>query len=164
MHDTITEIFAKGWDSMPLRAIDHNVNIIAMEKEGHRYGMCCAWVTHCAEDRLLCFVGPQSVTGQALRKGDTVGFSNLMKGQEAIAFSVGDTSRHSPDSDKLAGIDFENDEGALIVKGARCEAKCRVVDVLHIEGIEQENALYLEIVKVKMNDGESLHMSDIRGK
>ncbi len=146
---------------MPISAVDHSVNIIAMEKDGHKYAMCCAWVTHCAENRLICFVGPQSVTGSNLRKGDTVGFSNLAKGQERIAFSIGDLKRHSPDSDKLNGIDCYVDEGALLIRGARCEAKCRVIDVLHLEGIEAENALYLEILSAKENEGSPLHISDL---
>ena len=147
---------------MPLRAIDHNVNIIAMEKDGRKYAMCCAWVTHCADNRLLCFIGPQSVTGQNARKGDIIGFSNLAKGQEFIAFKIGDTKKHSPDSDKIDGIDFDVDEGALMIKGAKCEAKCKVLDVLKIEGIEAENVLYLEILSAKMNEGNSLHISDLK--
>lgn len=146
---------------MPIRAVDHNVNIIAMEKAGHKYAMCCAWVTQCAENRLICFVGPQSVTGQNVRKGDVIGFSNLAQGQEYIAFKIGDLKKHSPDSDKLDGIDFNSDDGALTVKGAKCEAKCKVLDVLHLEGIEAENALYLEILSAQQNEGKSLHISDL---
>ena len=35
---------------MSIKAIDPNVNIIAMRKDGKNYGMCCAWCTQAAED------------------------------------------------------------------------------------------------------------------
>ena len=37
---------------MAIKALDHNVNIIALEKNGRRYAMCCAWVTQVAADKL----------------------------------------------------------------------------------------------------------------
>ena len=42
---------------MEIKAIDHNVNIIAMQKNGKNYGMCCAWCTQAGADKLICCVG-----------------------------------------------------------------------------------------------------------
>ena len=146
---------------MDIKAIDHNVNIIAMQKNGKNYGMCCAWCTQAGEDKLICCVGPQSTTGQALEKGDVVGFSNLTKAQMAVAFQLGDLKKHSSDTDKLAGIEHTVDEGAVLISGARAEVKCRVIDIFHLPGIEMENVLYLQMLDGKENGGDALHIADL---
>ena len=146
---------------MEIKAIDHNVNIIAMQKNGKNSGMCCAWCTQAGADKLICCVGPQSTTGQALEKGDIVGFSNLNKAQMMIAFQLGDLQKHSADTDKLAGVDYSVDDGAILISGARAEVKCQVIDILHLSGIEAENVLYLQMLSGKENGGDALHIADL---
>lgn len=146
---------------MELKLIDHNVNAIAFEKDGRRYGMCCAWCTQVAPDRLICAIGPQSATGRAIAKGNTVGFSNLAKDQQGVAFQLGDLERHSDSADKTAGLDVRTDGGAIFVNGARAAAKCTVLDVLHLDGIEAENIVYLKIEDGTAADGAALVISDL---
>ena len=146
---------------MNIKAVDHNVNIIAMEKNGRKYGMCCAWCTQIAEDKLLCAIGPQSATGRAIESGDIIGFSNLKKEQAMIAFQLGDLQKHSNTTDKLTGVDYRVDEGAILINGARAEVKCRVLDVLHLQGIEAENVVYLQMLDGKESGGAALHISDL---
>ena len=146
---------------MEIKAIDHNVNILAMQKNGRNYGMCCAWCTQAAEDKLLCCVGGQSSTGNALEKGDMVGFSNLSKSQMMIAFQLGDMQKHSSETDKLAGIPYTVCEGAILIDGARTALQCQVIDILHLPGMEKTNVLYLQIVSGKENGGNALHISDL---
>ena len=146
---------------MSIKAIDHNVNFIAMQKNGKNYGMCCAWCTQAAEDKLICCVGPQSTTGQAIRKDDIIGFSNLSKGQMMTAFQLGDMQKHSAEVDKLAGIEYTVDEGAILITGARAEVKCKVIEVLHLPGIEIENVLYLQILDGRETGAEALHIADL---
>ena len=110
---------------MEIKAIDHNVNIIAMRKNGKNYGMCCAWCTQAGADKLICCVGPQSTTGQALEKGDIVGFSNLNKAQMMTAFQLGDLQKHSADTDKLAGVDYSVDDGAILISGANSDQRSK---------------------------------------
>lgn len=146
---------------MAIKAVDHNVNIIALEKNGRRYAMCCAWVTQVAADKLIAAIGPQSATGKVIAKGDTLGFSNLTSEQKHIAFQIGDLNTHSDTADKLAGIAIHTDGGAIFVDGARAEAKCAVLDVLHLPGIEAKNIVYMQIESGKENGGSSLHISDL---
>ncbi|MBQ9263270.1 MAG: flavin reductase [Clostridia bacterium] len=146
---------------MEIKAIDHNVNIIALQKNGKNYGMCCAWCTQAAADKLICCVGPQSATGRAIEKGDIIGFSNLNKAQMPIAFRLGDINSHSSETDKLAGIDYTVDEGAVLINDARVVVKCQVIDILHLPGIEMENILYLQMADGKENGGEALHIADL---
>ena len=146
---------------MEIKAVDHNVNIIALEKNGRRYALCCAWVTQVAEDKLIAAIGPQSATGKVIEKGDTLGFSNLTTEQKHIAFKIGDLNTHSDTADKLTGIPFHTDGGAILIDGARAEAKCTVLDVLHLPKIEAENIVYRQIEDGKINGGTSLHISDL---
>lgn len=146
---------------MEIKAVDHNVNIIAMEKNGKRYAMCCAWVTQVGPKQVICAIGPQSSTGNAIEAGDIIGISNLKKEQKMIAFQLGDMDRHSADTDKLGGIDFYSDDGAIVINNARVEMKAKVVEVLHLKELEAENIVYAQILKGKENGGDALHISDL---
>ena len=55
---------------MEIKAVDHSVNIVGVEKNGRKYAMCVAWATQVAEDKLICAIGPQSATGRAIAAGD----------------------------------------------------------------------------------------------
>lgn len=96
-----------------------------------------------------------------MEKGDIVGFSNLNKSQMMIAFQLGDLQKHSADTDKLPGVDYSVDEGAILISGARAELKCQVIDILHLTGIEAENVLYLQMLSGKENGGDALHIADL---
>ena len=146
---------------MSMSIIDHNVNIIALVKNKKNYGMCCAWAMQVSEDKLLCAIGPQSTTGQVLDVGDCVGFSNLRTDQVDIAMQLGDINKHSADTDKLAGISYHIDDGAILIDKAHAEIKCKVIDKFHLKGLESENLFYLQIIRVHENGGKSLRMSDL---
>lgn len=146
---------------MEIKAIDHNVNIIGMEKNGKRYAMCCAWVTQVGPEQVICAIGPQSSTGNAIEAGDIIGISNLKREQKTIAFQLGDMERHSADTDKLDGICFRNNDGAIIINNARVEMKGRVIEVLHLKGLEAENIVYVQILEGKENGGDALRISDL---
>lgn len=147
---------------MSLSIIDHNVNIVGLRKNGKNCGMCCAWAMQVSEDKILCALGPQSTTGQVLAVGDVIGFSNLQKDQVDIALKLGDINKHSADVDKLAGVDYREDEGAILIEKSRAEIKCRIIEILHLQGIESENLIYLQILDTKENAGLSLLMSDLK--
>ena len=78
-----------------------------------------------------------------------------------IAFQFGDLQKHSADTDKLAGVDYSVDDGAILISRARTELKCKVIDILHLPGIEAENVLYLQMLNGKENGGDALHISDL---
>ena len=145
---------------MSMSIIDHNVNIVALKKNGKNYGMCCAWAMQVSEDKILCAIGPQSTTGKIISVGDVIGFSNLQKNQINIAFQLGDIDKHSADTDKLTGIDYREDEGAILIKNAHAEIKCRVIDVLHLKQIESENLIYLQILDTKENNGKKISIQN----
>lgn len=146
---------------MSMSIIDHNVNVVSLVKNGKNYGMCCAWAMQISEDKILCALGAQSTTGQVLNTGDIVGFSNLQKSQKNIALQLGDINKHSADTDKLVGIDYRVDEGAILINGAHAEIKSKVIEIFHLKEIESENLIYLQILDLKENTGESLLMSDM---
>lgn len=141
-----------------LNALDHSVNVIAYKKDNVNYAMCAAWCMNADYDKLLCLLGNQSVTGHNIKKGDIVGFSSLNKNQKDIAEKIGGS--HSNEEDKLKGIDVLFYDNAIVINNACSMLKCEVIDVLHLDGIEKDNLLYLRIIDGKNNDGVALHMSD----
>ncbi|MGM9970611.1 MAG: hypothetical protein ACI35S_09490 [Anaeroplasma sp.] len=145
---------------MSFKALDHSVNIVSYHKENKNYAMCCAWSMMVDYDKIICLLGSQSVTGKMIKKGDIIGFSSLMDNQKNIALALGDD--HSDEKDKLNGIDFILDDGAILIKNSKTLIKCMVLDVLHLEGIESDNLLYLKIISSIENDGTFLHMSDFQ--
>ena len=146
---------------MNIKAVDHSVNIVGIEKNSRKYAMCMAWATQVAEDKLICAIGPQSATGKVIENGDIIGFSNLTKAQTSVAFQFGDVEKHSDAVDKLGGIDYRMDGSAIIINGARAEIKGKVIDILHLKDIEAENIIYIQILEGKQNEGEPLHISDL---
>ena len=145
---------------MKLEAVDHCASVIALEKGGKRYGMCCAWAMNADYDRVVCLIGSQSTTGRAIAKGDVVGFSNLLRSQAAIAAKLGDG--HSDSMDKFEGIDIDVDGGAITIPGSRVVMKCQVIDVLSLPGQDGDRLVYMQILDGVKNGGDALRMSDLR--
>lgn len=138
--------------------LDHSVNIIAYQKDNINYAMCCAWSMNVDYDKLLCLLGSQSVTGKNIKKGDIIGFSSLAQNQKDIAEKIGDN--HSNTTDKLKGIKYHVEDGAILIDDSLSMIKCVVIDVLHLEEIEEDNLIYLKALDAKEQDGIFLHMSD----
>ena len=143
---------------MSVRAVDHSVNIIAYRKNDKNYAMCCAWSMMVDYDKLVCLLGSQSVTGNMIKKGDIIGFSSLNDNQKDIAIKLGDG--HSDNDNKLNDINYIMDDSAILIAESRTLIKCEVIDILHLEGIENDNLIYLKIISFKENNGKFLHMSD----
>ena len=141
------------------KIIDHGVQVIAYIKDNKKYAMTCAWSMLCDYDKILMLLGSQSITGNNLAKGDIVGFSALSVKQSSEAFKIGEG--HSSECNKLDGIDINIDGSAITIKDASCECVCKVKDILHLEGIEKDNLVYLEIIKCNDNNDDFLHMSDL---
>ena len=145
---------------MKLEAVDHCASVIALEKGGKRYGMCCAWAMNADYDRVVCLIGSQSATGRAIAKGDVVGFSNLLRSQAAIAAKLGDG--HSDSMDKFEGIDIDVDGGAITIPGSRVVMRCQVIDVMSLPGQDGDRLVYMQILDGVKNGGDALRMSDLR--
>lgn len=145
---------------MSFQAFNHSVNVIAYNKLGKKYGMTCAWAMQVDYDKIIMLLGSQSVTGKTLEKGDIVGVSALSKDQIDVAFKLGDN--HSDTVDKFKGIEVIEDGSAILIKNSTRIMKARVIDILHLEKIEVDNLVYLEIIESKENGNDFLNMNDIR--
>jgi flavin reductase (DIM6/NTAB) family NADH-FMN oxidoreductase RutF len=141
------------------KIIDHGVHVIAYIKDNKKYAMTCAWSMQCDYDKVLMLLGSQSVTGKNLKKGDVVGFSALSCDQVFEAMAIG--NKHSDDVDKLDGIKINIDGTAITIADASSECICEVLDILHLNGIENDNLVYLKIISCKENNDNFLHMSDL---
>lgn len=138
---------------------DYNVSVIAYVKDGRKYGMTCAWFMPADYDKLLCLMGMQSITGHNIQKGDIIGVSILSEDQVDVANILG--NNHSNEVDKFEGLDYEICDTAILVNNACRKMICKVIDILHLEGIEADNLIYLSILKTDENDNKFLHYSTI---
>ena len=138
---------------------DYNVSVIAYSKNENKYGMTCAWFMPADYDKMLCLLGTQSVTGHNIKKGDIIGMSILSSNQADVANKMGD--KHSNEVDKFIGLDYEIKDSAILINNASRKMVCKVIDVLHLEGIEVDNLLYLNIVSTEENEDNFLHYSDL---
>ena len=94
-----------------------------------------------------------------IEKGDIIGVSVLNKNQVDVASTLGD--KHSDEVDKFEGLDYEVKDTAILINNASRKMVCKVIDVLHLEGIEVDNLLYLNIVSTEENEDNFLHYSDL---
>lgn len=138
---------------------DYSVSVIALKKNERNYGMTCAWFMPVDYDKLVCLLGTQSKTGHAIGKGDIIGVSVLNENQVNIANILGD--KHSDEVDKLEGLDYEIKDTAILINNASRKMVCKVIDVLHLEGIEVDNLIYLNILSTEENDEPFLHYSNV---
>jgi len=133
------------------------VNVIAYRKDNQNYAMTCAWSTMSDFKEIVAFIGTQSETGKNLEVGMKLGYSTLKEGQEKIANIIG--SSHSSENDKLANIEYEEEDGAIIIKNcykaSLCQLKAINTDVCG-------TPMYIfEVLKEKDFNGRPLLYNDM---
>lgn len=138
--------------------LDSSVAIIGIKKNDCLYGMACAWCMQVDYDKILMLLGSQSETGKILKKGDLVGVSALNKNQIEISNKLG--SKHSGKVNKFEGVDIDIDGSIILVKGASRMMKAKVLDIIHLEGVEEDNLVYLKILENIKNDDNFLNYSN----
>lgn len=144
---------------MSFKALDYSVSVIALEKENKFYGMTCAWATQVDYDKMVCLLGSQSHTQAVIRKGDYIGISVLSRNQRELALHFGED--HSANKNKFETIDYIQKNGAVLLPASARELYCKVIDILHLKGIEEDALLYVEILEGKENGDDFLHYSDL---
>ena len=144
---------------MAFMAFNHSVNVVGFVRNNQKYCMTCAWAMQVDYDKVLLLLGAQSVTGNKILKGDIIGVSALSKYQRDIALQIGDG--HSDEMDKLKGVEYQVSTDALYILNAARIMKVRVIEVMHLKGIESDNLIYGEIVEKIETVLPFLNMSDI---
>lgn len=129
---------------MSLQAFNAGCNILAFHKAGRNYGMCCAWAQMLDYDRISLLVGAQSVTGDAIERGDIVGVSALAKGQEHVARRLGEG--HNDVVDKFDGLPTTHEGMAILISGAKVRMVCEVLDVMRLSGIEADRFIVMKVL------------------
>lgn len=135
---------------MELSAFNYGANAVSFIKNGKKYGMICAWAMQADYDKILMLLGAQSTTGKNILKGDIIGVSALNENQKDIVDALG--SGHSDDSDKFANIKYTVNDSAILIDGASNCMIVEVLDVLHLEGIEEDNLIYGLVKSFTSND------------
>lgn len=131
---------------MNLAAFNCGANIVAYQKQGKNYGMCCSWAMQVDYDKICMLLGEQSVTGKNIAVGDIIGVSSLSSNQKELALHFGND--HSDTIDKFEGLDYRQEASALLIKNAKVQMVVEVIEILHLKGIENDHMIYGKIIKV----------------
>lgn len=140
--------------------VNAGVNIVALEKNEHKYGMTCAWAMQVDEDQLLLLLGSQSETANIIEEGDIIGVSALCIGQEAIATKFG--TKHSSKTNKFYDVKYENEEGAILIRKASKKMKCRVVKIGHIYDNDEDYLVQVRVLSMESDNDSFLSMTEYR--
>ena len=124
-------------------------NVIALRKNDTNYGMVCAWAQMIGYDKIMMLIGSQSDTGKVLEVGDIVGVSALSTSQQKISNFIG--SKHSTKVDKFKDIDIIYKDSAILICDAKTKSICVVKDIMHLEGIEEDNLVILDIKEIEVD-------------
>lgn len=133
-----------------LNAFNYGANAVSYIKNEKKYGMICAWAMQTDFDKILMLLGAQSVTGKNIKKGDIIGVSALSKNQQDVVDALGD--RHSDNTDKFTNIRYTVKDSAILINDAVNCMIVEVLDVLHLEGIEEDNLIYGLVKSYESND------------
>ena len=144
---------------MSFMAFNHSVSVVGFVRNNQKYCMTCAWAMQVDYDKVLMLLGAQSVTGNKILKGDMIGVSALSKYQRDIALQIVDG--HSDEMDKLKGVQYQVSTDALYILNAARIMKVRVLEVMHLKGIESDNLIYGQIVEKIETVLPFLNMSDL---
>lgn len=125
---------------MKLSAFNYGANAVCFIKNEKKYGMICAWAMQADYDKILMLLGTQSVTGKNISKGDIIGVSALSENQQTVVDALGDG--HSDEVDKFLGLKYTVKETAITIDEASNGMIVEVLDVLHLNGIEEDNLIY----------------------
>ncbi len=133
-----------------LRAFQMGANVVTLHKDKKFCAMTCAWAMMCDYDKILLLLGSQSDTGKSINIGDKVGVSALSKGQGNIAGFFGEN--HSLSFSKFNQHYLERYQDVYVVKEAKVQMVCEVIDILHLKGSEKDNLVQLKVVEFRDND------------
>ena len=140
--------------------VNLGVNIVAFEKNGHKYGMTCAWMMQVDEDQLLMLLGSQSETANHIGEGDIIGISALAVGQEEIATKFG--TKHSRTTNKFYGISYDNEDGALLINKASKMMKCEVIKIGRIIDNDEDYLIQVKVLSRISNNNNFMSMTSYR--
>jgi flavin reductase (DIM6/NTAB) family NADH-FMN oxidoreductase RutF len=143
---------------MKLNAFNYGANAVGFIKNGKKYGMICAWAMQSDYDKILMLLGTQSITGKNIRKGDVIGVSALNENQQDIVDALGNS--HSDDTDKFINIKYTINDSAILIEDASNCMIVEVLDVLHLDGIEEDNLIYGLVKSFVSNDSKKYTLSD----
>ena len=86
-------------------------------------------------------------------------FQLYAKNKKNVAIKLGDN--HSNEINKLEGVSYYMDGSAILINNSKNEIVCEVIDVLHLEGIEEDYLVYFKVLRHKENDSKFLHMEEM---
>ena len=145
---------------MSFTAFNMGCNILALEKNNNRYGLCVAWAQMLDYDIISLLVGESSITGLMVNSGDIVGVSALSSKQSQIAKTFGE--HHSDVYDKFENLSYHVDDTAILIDQAKVMMKCRILDILHFSFSPNDSYIVLKVLSSEENkELKFLSLSDL---
>ena len=133
-----------------LKAFNCGASIVAYIKNGHHYGMTCAWAMMTDYSGIAMLLGGQAQTSQNLEVGMKVGVSSLASDQAAVSRAFG--RGHSESIDKFALADMEIKGEMALVKGAKVKMECTVTRIEQFE--ENDKLVFLSVDAFEQDDNK----------
>ena len=149
---------------MKISPYDHNISIVAYKKNNVIYSGTYAWFMQIGYEEVFGLLGSQSDTGNNLKIDDIVGISICSKNQLNDAIYIGEY--HSSEVNKLVNVNYTlHENNAITLNDSKCVMICKVIDIVKLKNIEEDNGVYFKVLKYDMNDKlEYLYVSDIKGE
>lgn len=145
---------------MSLRAYNHSVSIITKKEDYKIFACTIAWMCQVGYEEVIGLIGEQSCTGKILKKGDKVTVNVCCKEMKDFASFVGSTS--SLEVNKFASYPYIEEDGFITLEKSKVIMLCEVKDILHLEGIKDDNLVYFKVLKYQVNEkADYLLMSDM---
>ncbi|MGN1295152.1 MAG: flavin reductase family protein [Bacilli bacterium] len=145
---------------MSLRAYNHSVSIVTKKEEEKIYACTIAWMCQVGYEEVIGLIGEQSSTGKTLKKGDKVAINVCSKEMKDFASFVGSTS--SLEVNKFASHSYCEKDGYITLEESKVILLCEVKDILHLEGIQDDNLVYFHVKEYQVNEeADYLLMSDM---
>lgn len=140
--------------------VESGVNIIGYYKNNQKFAMTCAWLMPCDYDQFIMLLGSQSESANNLVVGDLIGVSALSLNQKENALHYGES--HSLKNDKFKDReDYYINGGAILIKDAKANHTCKVVNILHPLGAEEDFLVQVKVISSNIDEKKKfLTMSD----
>ena len=134
---------------MSFNAFNMGCNIVALQKNNSKYGLCVAWAQMLDYDVVSVLIGESSVTASVLEIGDIVGISSLSSDQKEIALNFGE--HHSDVYDKFKNLSYRTENQAILIENAKVTMKCKIIDIQHFSFSPRDSFVILKVLSSQEN-------------
>lgn len=135
---------------MSLKAFNCSASVVAYIKDGHHYGMTCAWAMMIGYSDIAMLLGGQAKTSNNLEVGMKIGVSALSDDQASISAAFG--RGHSDSIDKFAMAPMKINGSVALIENAKVQMECTVIRIE--EFAEKDKLVFLHVDDYSQDEGK----------